>query len=98
MTLWVAEFPSLANTQNGLQAPAMQAPTIGSQVLTPTGSNQQAAALQAETRYLRVHTDAAVLIAVGPDADTAAGSWRMAPNQTEYIGCAPNHVLAYRTP
>jgi hypothetical protein len=98
MTLWVAEFPSLANAQNGLQAPAMQAPAIATQVLTPGASNVEAAAFTANTRYLRLHTDAAVLVAVGPDADTATESWRMAPNQTEYIGCAPNHKLAYRTP
>jgi uncharacterized membrane protein YgdD (TMEM256/DUF423 family) len=98
MTLWVAEFASLANAQNGLQAPTMQGPALATQVLTPTGSNQAAPALQTGTRYLRLHTDAAVLVAVGPSADTATASWRMAANQTEYIGCASNHVLAYRTP
>lgn len=96
MTLYVAEFPSLHHLVSGDRAPAMQAPALAVQSLTPGASSAQAAAFQGATRLLRVHTDAAVLVAIGPSANADNG-WRMAPNQTEYFGVDPSHVLAHKT-
>lgn len=98
MTLYVAEFPALHAQKNGEAAPALQAPALAVQVLTPGASAATAAPFNAATRVLRVHTDAACLIAIGPGADAGTAGWRMAPGQTEYFGTDSLHVLSHKTP
>lgn len=96
MTIHVHKFSGL-NITGGARLPTLQAPALGRDVLTPTASSQQSAAFGDGVNFVRVHTDAACLVAIGADPDAVTEGWRMAANQTEIFGVANTHKLAYAT-
>lgn len=96
MTLYVTEAQALTTNPDGLKAPALQTPAVTTQAITPGASTANSAAFNAATRFIRVHTDAAVQIDIGA-APNAANGWRLAANQTEIYGVNPAHLLAHRT-
>lgn len=61
------------------------------------GSSVQSAAFNADTRYIRVHTDAVCSIAFGTNPTATANSMRLAANQTEYFAVVPGQKLAVIT-
>lgn len=69
-------------------------PAITTQVLTISGSNAKSAALNANTRFVRVHTDAICHITAGDDPTATTGDARLAADQTEYFGVVPGQKLA----
>jgi hypothetical protein len=102
MALFVTQFRSLSRLptfQGGPPGPALQAPAIRTDVYTPGAGNAQSAAFDPACAFIRVHTDAAVKIAIGanPDATAATEGFRMSAGQTETFGVAPGHLIAYAT-
>lgn len=93
MTVYVTEFRSLRAIDGGQPGPALHVPALANQVLTPSASSSDSTAFQEGTRLVRIHTDAAVLVDIGP-APNAANGWRMAANQTEVYGAAEGHKIA----
>ena len=95
MTVYVTEFQSLRAVDGGVTGPALHGPSVANQVMTPTASAAQSAPFHARTRLVRVHTDAPVLIDVGPSPNADTG-WRMAANQTETYGVAEGHTVSVK--
>lgn len=99
--LYITEYamPVVANGQ-GVQCG--QEPALAIQQLAIGGASVLSAAFHAQTRFVRLHTDAicAVLFsnAAGADPTAAAGtSQRMAAGSTEYFGVNPGHKVAVIT-
>lgn len=102
MALFVTQFRSMSRLptfQGGPPAPTLQAPAIRTDVYTPGAGNAQSAAFDPACNFIRVHTDAAVKIAIGanPDATAAAEGFRLAAGQTETFGVSPDHKIAHAT-
>jgi hypothetical protein len=102
MALFVTQFRSLSRLptfQGGPPAPTLQAPAIRTDVYTPGAGNAQSPAFDPACAFVRVHTDAAVKIAIdaNPDATAATQGFRLAAGQTETFGVNPAHLIAYAT-
>ena len=82
-TLYIAEYSRIASDANGNQQMPYD-PPLTEQTLSIAGSPAQSAPFQKATRFLRLNTDAACSIEIGPDPTAALTSGRMSPNQTEY--------------
>lgn len=84
-TLYITEYVT-ASVDQGRAMPIAFGPPITSQTVAIGGASVSSAAFNANTRLIRVHTDAicSIAIAVSPTATTSTA--RMAANQTEYFG------------
>jgi hypothetical protein len=89
--LYITEFASLAPQPPGATGQVAQQPPIAEQTVALTSTSAQSAAFNANTRFVRLHTDVICAIEFGtnPTAVANGGSGptaRMAANQTEYFG------------
>lgn len=88
--LWIAEFARLQRDDRAeMQAP--ENPPLAEQVIDYSGGEAKTAnPLNAKTRLIRVHTDAACSIAIGskaaPTPAATTSTMRLAAGQTEYFG------------
>jgi hypothetical protein len=61
------------------------------------GAEAKTAAFQDQTRFVRVHVDAACRIAFGSAPTASSASKRMAANSTEFFGVIPGHKISFIT-
>ena len=89
--LYITEFAAFAlpGAPGGLGQVAAQ-PPLAEQAIANTGGNTQSNAFNANTRFVRLHTDSICAIEFGTNptavAAGATGTARLAANQTEYFG------------
>lgn len=93
----VTEYASLALDAQGRHILVGKEPSITTQQVAIGGGSTQSVALQGHTKFVRLHTDAACRVAIGPNPTAAATSMRMAANQTEYLGVNPGDKIAVIT-
>jgi hypothetical protein len=93
--LYVTEYVRQAKI-DGIPVQAGEEPAIGTHVVDYTaGAARSAANFNAQTRFVRVHTDAICSIKFGSATVTATTSdARMAAGSTEYFSCLPQQVAA----
>ena len=90
--LYISEFSVLASGQGGVAQAAAQ-PPLAVQVVDFSGGAAASSAFSAQTRFVRIHTDA--VCSVRFDGSTATTSYpRMAADQTEYFGVQPASKLS----
>lgn len=84
-TLYITEFSTLGTAGGG--APQIAAmPPIAEQTVA-IGAEADSAALDGQTRFVRLHCDAVCSIMIGPGNPAATTvKMRMAADQTEYFG------------
>lgn len=83
--LYVTEFRhGGATTLGGNVAQVSQEPALAEQAFTFT-TTTQSAAFNANTRFIRVHTDSICSIAIGLNPTATTDSRRMVAGQTEYF-------------
>ncbi len=90
--VYISEFAGIGTGvpgANAAQAPYQ--PSLAEQVVAIGGSSVPSAKFGANTRYIRVHTDA--ICSVRVDAAADANSARMAAGQTEYYAVKPGSTL-----
>lgn len=93
-TLYITEYSSIGNSQNG---PAQTAvgKFIATQTVALSGSTARSAALSAQTKIVRLHTDAICSFKFGGSTVTAATTDpRMAADNTEYFGVDGGEYIA----
>lgn len=96
-TIYVTEFAALGSGIGG-EAQIAARPGLAKQSMAITGaSTTLATAFTAQTRFIRVHTDAICSIAIGSAAVAVATYDRMPADATEYYGVTPGHNLAVIT-
>lgn len=95
---YITEFTKAASSGDiGGLVPIAQVPSITTQVITHTGSSVQSAGFDANTRFIRVHTDGICHIVVGDNPTATTSNMRMSADQTEYFGVRPGQKLAVIT-
>lgn len=84
-TLYITEYQQLMPSPVGHQGQIPMEPPLAEQAIAFT-THTESNALNAKTRFVRLHTDAICSVSLGtaPVATTSMG--RMAANQTEYRG------------
>jgi hypothetical protein len=82
---------------SGNPLPVLMVPYLAEQVVAIGGASVQSAAFSANTRMIRVHTDAICSIKIGADPTADANSTRMAANSTEFFDVRPGHKIAVIT-
>lgn len=92
-TLYITEFRDISNPN----APIAPGEAIASQTVAIGGSSTQSSAFNAQTRYVRLHTDAICSIAFGSDPTATATTARMAADATEYFTVNPGSKVAVIT-
>lgn len=94
-TLYVAEFPASSLLHGPV--PIVQGTPIAEQTVSIGGSSTSSSAFAANTKIIRVHTDAICSIAIGASPTATAAKMRMAAGTTEYFEVAPTHKIAVIT-
>jgi len=90
-TLYVEELATM-----GLYGAAQIAarPGVAAQTVAIGGSSTQSSAFNAQTKFIRVHTDAICSIAIGSNPTATTSNCRLAADQTEYFGVQPGDKIA----
>lgn len=91
--LYVTEYNAL-QLQQGNGMPVAAAPAIASQTIVIGGGSLASSAFNANTNFIRVHTDAICSFDIGATPTASTSLARMAANQTEYFGVQPAHKIA----
>ena len=86
MPVDITEYNQLATDHIGRVVAAGQEPRRTNQQVTAGGVSAQSAAFGDGTKFVRVHTDAAIRIEFGLNPTAAATSPRMAAGSTEFFG------------
>lgn len=94
--LYVTEFETPSKSQTAV-LPMVRGPKVADNNVAIGGTSTQSSAFNADTRIIRVHTDAICSIEIGANPTAAATSARMAANQTEYFFVTPGHKIAVIT-
>jgi hypothetical protein len=81
--LYIAEYAEAVIVQGSL-LPVPTEPPLAEQTVAIGGTSTQSSALNAKTRFIRLHTDAICSILVGVNPTATTGKQRMAAGQTEF--------------
>jgi len=87
--LYISEYATISIPN----APIAAEPSITTQTLA-IGAEVKSAAFNAQTRYVRIHTDAICSIAFGSSPTATTASMRLAAPQTEYFSVTPGHKVS----
>jgi hypothetical protein len=90
-TLYVTEF-SRIERQDGLPGAIVQIaqqPPVAEQTVSISGTSAQSSAFNANTRFVRLHTDAICSVEFGTNPTATTAKARLAANQTEYFAVNP---------
>ncbi len=92
--LYITEYATLA-VISGTEVPVGQEPGIYQTPVAIGAGSLQSAAFNAETRFVRLHTDAICSVAFGANPTAVAQTQnRMVVGQTEFFGVNPSQKLA----
>lgn len=92
--LYITELKSLRKDRNGLVPQICALPPIAEQRVAIGGTSAQSAALNAETRMVRVIADAICSVAVGPNPTATTSTMRLAADSVEYFFVNPTDKIA----
>ncbi len=81
----------------GNSLPMAPMPPLATQVVSITGTSQQSAVFDENTKFIGVHADAACSVEFGADPSATTNSRRLAANATEYFTVTAGHKLAVIT-
>lgn len=85
---YITEFENLENVGGSIGQIAAQ-PPIAEQTVSYT-THTESSALNANTKYVRVHTDSICSVSFGTAPSATTSKMRMAANQTEYFKVPKN--------
>ena len=94
--VFIGESPD-PRVLSGNPLPVLMVPYLAEQVVAISGASVQSNAFSANTRVIRVHTDAICSIAIGANPTATADTTRMAANTTEFFDVRPGHKIAVIT-
>lgn len=84
--LYVTEYSTVARDEAGNVIQAGHDVDANVIVLDYTSGVQTSAAFAKSTKFVRVHTDSACSVVIGPAPTATTSDQRMAPNTTEFWG------------
>lgn len=92
--LFITELKSLRKDRNGLVPPVGALPPVAEQRISISGSSGQSAALNAETRLVRLISDSVCSVSVGPNPTATTSLLRLAADSPEYFFVNPTDKIA----
>lgn len=96
-TVYIAEYPQLGKDSRDIPLNCAPEPPLAEQTVAIGGASAQSAAFGANTRLIRIHTDAICSILIGENPTATATKQRLAAGQTEYKAVTPGHKIAVIT-
>ena len=93
-TLYITEFSVLQSKFLYSTAQMALQPALVDQVVAIGGSSTNSAAFNANTNFVRLHTDAICSIQIGLAPTATTTNARLAANETEYYGVRPGDKVA----
>lgn len=87
--LYISEYSAISIPD----APIASEPSLATQTVA-IGTEADSAAFSANTRYVRVHSDAICSIAFGASPTATTASMRLDAGQTEYFSVIPGHKVS----
>lgn len=91
--LYISEYDNVARDNIGT-VQAGQEPAIATQTVAISGGSTQSSAFNANTKFVRIHTDAICSVKFGSNPTATSTSARLAANQTEFFGVRPGEKVA----
>ncbi len=93
-TLYITEFsgPGFEGVTGHLPIAAL--PSVAEQTKAIGGTSAQSNAFNAQTKVVRLHTDAICSVAFGSNPTATATSMRLPADHTEYFAVTPGHKVA----
>ena len=82
----ITEYAELGVTGKGHTVMAGIEPSLGNQQVAITGAALQSVALKDNTKFVRIHCDAACRVKFGANPTADPNSMRLAASGTEYLG------------
>lgn len=96
--VYITEYSIMARDEKGIAVPVPVEPALVDQTpVAISGSSVQSAAFNADTKFVRIHTDAVCSIKFGSNPTASANSQRLGANDTQYYGVQPGHKVAVIT-
>lgn len=92
-TLYITEFAAMPRDHEHTPIPAGELIPVATQAVTFSTSTQSTA-LNAKTRFVRLHTDAICSFKAGSNPTATTSDTRMNANQTEYFAVRAADVAA----
>lgn len=92
--LYITEFSRSGNSNSGQALPIGHLPPVADQRVVFTTSSVQSSAFNADTKFVRVHTDATCHLVFGDDPTALLDSMRMLVGTTEYFSVKPGQKVA----
>jgi len=90
--LYITEYEHVAQAAGGNMNVGREL-AVATQVVAIGGGSLQSAAFNIRTKMVRLHSDAICSISFGTNPTATTSTPRMAANQTEYFGVAPESSL-----
>lgn len=84
--IYITEYREQAKDTMGHLLPAGLEPAIANQRVGNAGASTQSAALDAQTKFVMVHTDSICSIKFGANPTAVVGEHRMGAGETRYYG------------
>jgi len=93
--LYVTEYSTQPIVRTGQMGGMGQEPCIVNASSPITFSTHaESAAFNANTKFIRVHTDSICSVKIGPAVTATANDARMAAGTTEYFGVRPGDIIS----
>lgn len=96
-TLYIEEYTTAPIINNGQIMQMAKQPSVAQQTVAISGTSAQSAAFDANTKYVRIHTDAVCSFLFGSDPTATTSDPRMAASQTEYFAVPGGYKVAVIT-
>lgn len=91
--LFITEFANIgSSTQNAQPMDAVAQPTVAEQTVAIGGSSTASSAFNANTRLVKLHTDAICSVKFGTAPTATATTMRMAANENQYFVVPANQA------
>jgi hypothetical protein len=84
-TVYITEYARQGRDASGFQMVVADEPPVANQTVAITAGSVQSSAVNALTKFLRIHTDAICSIEIGTNPTATATTRRLAANSTEYF-------------
>lgn len=92
-TLYISEYVRMG-LDSRVPVPAGEEPALATQTVAVSGTSAQSSAFNANTRFVRIHTDTICCLVFGSSPTATTSGMRMAADQTEYFAVTPGNKLA----
>lgn len=91
--LFITEYDRLG-TDTRTDVEVGREPALATQRVAISGSSAQSAAFNANTKFVRIHTDQICSILFGANPTATTSTTRLAADSTEYFGVTGGHKVA----